>query len=175
MAAKYHLLKVFSVIAILAMTFSNVKPARVEAQSGDGLNRQVNAESGRVSFITPADGKPLSAARAFGQSNRPQDPALALAVRYAPEFGIRDAERSLTAMDSDRSDDGRVTVRFQQNYENVPVMGGELIVNTNDDGDLYSISGGFPKAFAFQPASHRCEPRTGDCPPGNGEMVWHDS
>ncbi len=87
MAAKYNLLKVFSVIAILAMTFSNVKPAYVQAQSGDGLNRQVNAESGRVSFITPADGKSLSAARALGESIRPQDPAMALAVRYSPEFG----------------------------------------------------------------------------------------
>ncbi len=141
MAAKYNLLKVFSVIAILAMTFSNVQPHRVEAQSGDGLNRQVNAASGRVSFITPADGKSLSATRALGQSIRPQDPAMTLASKYGPEFGLQNAERDLTAMDSDRSDDGRVTVRFQQNYENVPVMGGELIVNTNDNGDLYSISG----------------------------------
>ncbi len=141
MTAKNNLLKVFSVIAILAMTFSNVQPHRVEAQSGDGLNRQVNAESGRVSFITPADGKPLSAVRALGESIRPQDPAMALAVRYAPEFGVKEPQRSLTAMESNRSDDGRLTVRFQQNYENVPVMGGELIVNTNDNGDLYSISG----------------------------------
>ncbi len=141
MAAKYNLTKIFSVIAILAMTFSSVKTVHVQAQNGDGLKRQVNAESGRVSFITPADGKPLSAVRALGQSIRPQDPAMALAVKYGPEFGVKDPQRSLAAMDSNRADDGRVTVRFQQNYENVPVMGGELIVNTNDNGDLYSISG----------------------------------
>ena len=66
---------------------------------------------------------------------------MALAYRYAPEFGLRDAERSLTAMESNRSEAGHITARFQQNYQDVPVMGGELIVNTNDGGDLYSISG----------------------------------
>src|SRR5512140_2220859 len=141
MSIKLNTFKLFSILAVLAMLFSNVQPPRAQAQSGDGLDRQVNAESGRVSFITPADGKSLSAARALGASIRPQDPAMALAVRYAPEFGLQNPERSLTAMDSNRATDGRLTVRFQQNYENVPVMGGELIVNTNDSGDLYSISG----------------------------------
>jgi Zn-dependent metalloprotease len=34
-----------------------------------------------------------------------------------------------------------MTVRYQQNYEGIPVLGGELIINTNGSGDLYSING----------------------------------
>ena len=37
--------------------------------------------------------------------------------------------------------DGRLIVRYQQNHQGIPVMGGELIVNTNENGDLYSING----------------------------------
>ncbi|HXQ36435.1 MAG TPA: hypothetical protein VN843_20650, partial [Anaerolineales bacterium] len=33
------------------------------------------------------------------------------------------------------------TVRYQQNHQGIPVMGGELIVNTNANGDLYSMNG----------------------------------
>jgi Zn-dependent metalloprotease len=32
-------------------------------------------------------------------------------------------------------------VRYQQTYQGIPVLGGELIVNTNDRGDLYSMNG----------------------------------
>jgi len=141
MTAKYFLLKAFSLLVVLAMAFSYVQPPAAQAQGGDGLKREVNAESGRVSFIRPEKGVSLSAARALGESILPQDPAMTLAVRYAAEFGLQDAGRNLSIMKSSRSDDGHQTVRFQQSHEGVPVMGGELIVNTDDNGDLYSMSG----------------------------------
>ncbi len=141
MTAKYFLLKVFSLFVVLAMAFSYVQPPAARAQGGDGLKREVNAESGRVSFIRPEKGASLSAARALGEFFLPQEPAMALAVRYAPEFGLQNADRNLSIMKSSRSEDGRQTVRFQQSHEGIPVMGGELIVNTDDNGDLYSISG----------------------------------
>ena len=50
MPAKYNLVKVFSVIAILAMIFSNIQPASAQTQDGDGLKRQVNAQSGSIHF-----------------------------------------------------------------------------------------------------------------------------
>jgi Zn-dependent metalloprotease len=141
MSKKLNTFKLFSSLAVLAMLFSSIQPPAVQAQGGDGLKREFNAESGRVSFLSPTSGKSLSAGRALQTSIHPQDPAMALAVKYAPEFGMKNAGRNLSKMASSRSDDGRLTVRFQQNYENVPVMGGELIVNTDDLGDLYSISG----------------------------------
>src|SRR5688572_29369734 len=134
---------ILSIVMILSMGLSLAQPDSVSAQGGDGLKRQFNAQTGKVSFIGPASGRSLSAAKALGisPSARPADPALALAKRFGPEFGLQNAERDLSEMKADRSEDGRLTVRYQQSYENIPVMGGELIVNTNQNGDLYSING----------------------------------
>jgi len=125
----------------MATLFSSVQAPIVLAQGQDGLKRQVNAETGRVSFIGPENGRALSASRALGTFLRPQDPALALAKRYAPEFGIKDPERDLTEIKKNTLDSGRVSIRYQQKYQGIPVMGGELIVNTNGNGDLYSMNG----------------------------------
>jgi len=126
---------IFSTIIILSMSLSVSQPQSASAQGGDGLQRKVNTESGRVSFIGPESGRVVSASRALGSLARPADPALALAKRFAPEFGLKNPERDLTEMKANHSDDGRMSVRYQQNYEGVPVMGGELIVNTNENGD----------------------------------------
>ena len=133
-----------SIIMMLFVGLSLVQPESAAAQAGDGLRRELNAQSGRVSFIGPESGRALSAARALGISPsaaRPADPALALARRFAPEFGLKNPGRDLAEVQADRSEAGRLTVRYQQNHEGVPVLGGELIVNTNENGDLYSING----------------------------------
>ncbi|MGE5374957.1 MAG: M4 family metallopeptidase, partial [Bacteroidota bacterium] len=83
----------------------------------------------------------MSAAQALGLSNRPQDPGLALAKRYGQEFGLKDPGRELAPMEKKEKANGQKTVKYQQQHEGVPVMGGELIVNTNGEGDLYSING----------------------------------
>ncbi len=149
---KFH--QVMTVVIMLTMLFSAIQPMAVSAQDGDegrrqdtsalegdGIKRQANPQSGRVSFIGPESGRALSASRALGTFARPQDPARALADRFAPEFGLKDPARDLSEMKAVRSEDGRVTVRYQQEYNGIPVMGGELIVNTNERGDLYSMNG----------------------------------
>jgi len=133
--------KFTSMLFVVAILLSSVQAPSARAQSQDGLKRQVNAESGRVSFIGPENGRVLSAAKALGTFFRPQDPAMALANRYAPEFGIKNPARDLSEIKRRRPEDGRVIVRYQQKYAGIPVMGGELIVNTNDNGDLYSLNG----------------------------------
>ncbi len=133
--------KLLTCVVTLTMVFSAFNPINVLAQSGDGLKREKNAQSDRVSFIVPEKGRAVPASQALGLVNRPQDPALALANRYAPEFGLKNPGRDLSQMKTKHSKDGRLTVRYQQNYNGIPVMGGELIVNTNENGDLYSING----------------------------------
>ncbi len=145
MSTRHRLLQILSIIVILSMAFSgfSVPTASAQAQGGDGIKRQVNAQTGKVSFIRPEIGRVLSATRALGISPfaRPADPGLALAKRFGPEFGLKDPARDLTEMKTNRSANGRMFIRYQQNYQGIPVMGGELIVNTNEKGDLYSING----------------------------------
>src|SRR5688572_31454235 len=134
---------VLSIIMILSIGLSLVQPGPAFAQGNDGLKRQINAQTGKVSFIGPASGRSLSADKALGisPSTGLADPARALANRFAPEFGLQNPERDLTQLKNKHLEDGRVTARFQQNYQGIPVMGGELIVNTNQNGDLYSMTG----------------------------------
>ncbi len=132
---------VLSTIITLSIGLSATQPQSASAQSGDGIKRQVNAESGKVSFISPESGRVLSASQALGTFIRPQDPAMALAKRFAPEFGLKNPEHDLSVKESDQLEKGRLMVRYQQNHQGIPVIGGELIVNTNENGDLYSING----------------------------------
>ncbi len=130
-----------SFTVIFSLIFSRFQPTLASAQTGDGINRQVNPESGRVSFIGPESGRALSAFRALGTFLRPQDPAMALVKRFGPEFGLSNPEHELSEIRTSHPEDGRVIVRYQQEYQGIPVMGGELIVNTNQNGDLYSMNG----------------------------------
>ncbi len=143
MPVQRGLLQSLSIIVILAMLFSGFPLSSVFAQAADGLQRQVNAQTGKVSFIGPEGARLLSAAKALGTGAaiRPQDPALALAKRFGSEFGLKNAERDLKQIKVHQTADGRLAVRYQQNYQGIPVMGGELIVNTNGNGDLYSMNG----------------------------------
>ncbi len=138
------LLQVLFIFLILGTIISSAQLPLVSAQGKDGIDRHLNAESGKVSFIGPESGRSMAFSQAMGAlpgAGRPADPALALAKHFAPEFGIRDASKELSAMQTNHPGNGRVTVRYQQDYQGVPVMGGELIVNTNENGDLYSING----------------------------------
>src|SRR5688572_3040260 len=134
---------IFSAIIILSLSLSVSQPQSASAQGGDGIKRQVNAESSKVSFIGPENGRSVSAAKALGISSftRPADPAMALAKRFAAEFGLKNRERDLSVKKAGEPQNGRITVRYQQNYQGIPVMGGELIVNTNENGDLFSMNG----------------------------------
>ena len=116
------------------------RQANAQKGGGDGIRRQVNPQSGRVSFIGPGSGRALPASKALGTSVHPQDPGRALVNRFASEFGIKNPGRDLSEMKRDRPGDGRVTVRYQQTYQGIPVMGGELIVNTNENGDVSARS-----------------------------------
>src|SRR3972149_8671456 len=88
---------VLSIIMILSMGLSLTRPKSASAQGNDGLKRQFNAQTGKVSFIGPQSGRSLSAERALGisPSARPADPAMALAKRFSPQSGVEKSERHL--------------------------------------------------------------------------------
>ena len=141
MSVHRRLYHVLSLIIILTMLFSGFAMPPASAQGSDGIERQVNAQTGKISFIGPEQGPVLSASQAPGLSYRPQNPAMALAKRFGHEFGLTNPERDLSEIKTNLSEGNRIAVHYQQNYQGVPVMGGALIVNTNRNGDLYSING----------------------------------
>ena len=148
-----RLLQIISIIVILTILFSSFPMGSASAQGKDGLKRQVNPQTGRVSFIGPEDGRALPASQALGTFIRPQNPAMALAKRFGSEFGLKNPERDLKEMKSHhhQAEDGRITARYQQHYQGVPVLGAELIVNTNANGDLYSMNGEVSPNLSLSP------------------------
>jgi len=142
--------RLVSVILLVSMLISGLQPEAASAQGGtnsstqtggDGLKRQVNVETGMISFIGPESGRVVPASKVLGTSIRPQDPGMALINRFAPEFGIQNPGRDLSEIKKNGMDDGRMSIRYQQTYQGIRVLGGELIVNTNANGDLYSMNG----------------------------------
>src|SRR5687767_14945947 len=84
-----------SVILFLLIT-STIGGSAVYAQGTGGLKRQVNPQTGRLSFLLPEAGNVLLAREALNDmpvADRRADPAMALARRFGAEFGLRDPER----------------------------------------------------------------------------------
>jgi Zn-dependent metalloprotease len=134
---------VLAIGMLLRLELSLARPTSASAQGGDGAQRQLNTQTTKLSFVGPEIGRALPATRALGISAaaRPADPAMALAKRFGPEFGLKNPEQDLSHIKTVLTSDGRRSVRYQQVYQGIPVLGGELIVNTNENGDLYSING----------------------------------
>ena len=79
--------------------------------------------------------------RGLSASAPPRDVARAFLGRHAAAFGIRDQARDLRVSASESGTAGRSAVRFQQLNEDVPVLGGELVVNLDADRNVLSASG----------------------------------
>ena len=60
---------------------------------------------------------------------------------YGSAFGLTDQAQELTVERSKATEDGRSVVRFQQVYQGIPVVGGELIVNMDAEKNVLSVSG----------------------------------
>ena len=103
---------------VFPLFFSAGHPQLVEAQGKDGIKIERNIETGKVSFITSESGRPVVASQAIGVNPgfRPSDPAMALAQRYAPQFGVRNPTSELSVLRKDHGEDGKITVRYQQKY-----------------------------------------------------------
>src|SRR4051812_1713427 len=61
--------------------------------------------------------------------------------RYGDAFGIRDQAHELRVTASAPASGGRSSVRFQQLQDGVAVLGGEIVVNLDNSGDILSVNG----------------------------------
>jgi hypothetical protein len=133
-----------SVLVGLTLILSAVQPINVSASAspaqGDGIRRGVHPQTGKLSFLGADPSNPLRVSAAMGRGLAPEARGSSILEMYGSEFGIQDAARELSVMKSS-SVDNRLMVRYQQVYNDIPVMAGELIVNMMADGSLLSING----------------------------------
>jgi Zn-dependent metalloprotease/uncharacterized protein YcfL len=102
--------------------------------------RGINPETGKVSFI--GAGEPVLIAGISDINNLPApERAMEMAKVYGKEFGLKNPSQELKLLRSKKDENGKDIVHFQQMYQGVPILGGEMIVNMSTNGDLLSISG----------------------------------
>ncbi|MCZ7552218.1 MAG: hypothetical protein B6D39_10230 [Anaerolineae bacterium UTCFX2] len=105
------------------------------------LQIEYHAVTGKARLLTTRSGARLPQSQTFGPGVAPEQAALGFLAEYGSLFGLREPPRELNVMKSSQAQDGRTLLRFQQVYQGVPVMGGELIVQLDRGRGVRSVSG----------------------------------
>ena len=145
MQTLFKLLRI-SFVLLLALAFSFQSVPSVMASSGratqvDEIRTGYNHRTGMLSFLGTDPQRPISIDAAEAPGLLPEERAKAMISSYANQFGLRNAKQELS-LTSTNVLGGREVTRFQQTYQGIPVMGGELIVDRSlTTGGLISING----------------------------------
>ena len=127
--------------------------APVSAQSRSGPDQELlgrlsgrtrvsrNAETGHVGYLGGTARRPVATSAALGSPATARGAARAFVGQYGQLFGVTNPARELDVAGVARSGRGRTFVRYQQTYRGIPVIAGELIVQTDRDRDIVSVSG----------------------------------
>lgn len=117
-----------------------------------GANLAHHPSTGKVNFIGASFDAPiqnpltagLSAAQGLDMmldNLTPEDAARAFLIEYGHLFGLSDPSSELVLMRENQPDERRSIVRFQQQYQGVPVFAGELVVQMDAAGNIVSANG----------------------------------
>ena len=115
---------------------------------GDRLGR--SAQTGMLTFLgfDPGHSPNVPAARAAGGDFASAGQAF-LEV-YGPKFGLDDPVRDVRLLRAGADGRGHPSARFQQEHQGIPVFGGEILVNMDNEGNLTSISGEISPALSIE-------------------------
>lgn len=84
-------------------------------------------------------GSPIRSSK-VARGSSPEQAARAFLTDYGSAFGLRNPGQDLTAVRTDQTPDGVRVVRFQQKVSGVPVLAGEIVVASQADGAVLSVS-----------------------------------
>lgn len=142
-----RLLNLALIVILLAGAFGlHPANAQVDPPTGkptpgpEGLTYAYNPDNGRLAFVSGSADAPLIAPdQMLGALADVDAGALALA-QYGEAFGIANPTEELRL---ERVDDhaGGATLRYQQQYDGIPVLGGELLLNRDALGQVLSLNG----------------------------------
>jgi bacillolysin len=124
-------------------------PAATEAGLLEELNQATggqvrisyHAQTGKVRFVGTDLEHPIPQPAMLDAEATPEDAARAFLSTYGSLFGLAEPGQELAVMRAETRDQGRSFVRFQELYQGVPVVGGELIVQVDSARDVVSVNG----------------------------------
>lgn len=114
--------------------------AQLERAAGGEARVSYHSATGKLSFVGTSAGKPIARAAGLSATALPEDAARGFLASYGSLFGIENQARDLALMRAETIG-GRSFVRFQQRYQGVPILAGELVVQTDGQGDVFSAGG----------------------------------
>ena len=100
-----------------------------------------HAQTGQVRYVGTDLGHPIPRPAVLGSEATPEQAARSFLSVYGSLFGLTDAAGELSTMRTVERDRGRSFVRFQQLYRDIPVFGGELIVQMDAGQNVVSANG----------------------------------
>ncbi|HSM57233.1 MAG TPA: M4 family metallopeptidase [Candidatus Sulfomarinibacteraceae bacterium] len=117
--------------------------AQLREGAGGDLRLSYHRDTGAVRFLGSSPQKPLTLSPPVQapEAASPETTARAFLSTYGKLFGLADAERDLRLKKQQTLEDGRSFVRFQQTYDGIPIIGGELIVQTGPRQQVISANG----------------------------------
>ncbi len=143
MKTKNWLQGVSSLFLMMTMTLSVAQPglaASAPLQPLDDGNTVYDPVTGALAFIGTEPGKPKASMLVNASSASPAMNASAFMAGYADQLGLNDVSAELALANTFTKPGGRSTVRYQQTYQGIPVFAGEVIVNTNAQGAMLSLT-----------------------------------
>jgi Zn-dependent metalloprotease len=109
--------------------------------TGDNIHISYNSETGKIKFLGTPPGGSIPQPSTISPDATPEVAARNFLERYGRLFGITDHSKELVVKRERTADRGRSFVRFQQAYEGIPVMGGELVVQMDSRKNIISVNG----------------------------------
>src|SRR5215204_3324049 len=111
------------------------------AELGNGVRVSYHNGTGEVRFIGTPPLRPIDQSFLSIGPVSPEYAARTFLSDYGSLFGLSNQSQELAVMRQTTGDVGREFVRFQQLYENIPIFGGELIVQLNARKSVVSANG----------------------------------
>jgi len=105
------------------------------------LRLAYHAETGYVRFMGTNPKHAMKQPSVLDLNATPADRALGFLSVYGKLFGVQNPSSELSLMRQKTLADGRAFVRFQQRYQGVPVVGGELVLQIGVDRHIVSANG----------------------------------
>lgn len=99
-----------------------------------------HATTEQLNFLSASAGKPLSIP-GLKQGDTPAVTAMQALQNYGKLFGLGDPVIDLKQKSIQQDSLNRTSLRYQQNYKGIPVIGGEIYVNLGKGNSLLSING----------------------------------
>ncbi|MEZ4669905.1 MAG: M4 family metallopeptidase [Anaerolineae bacterium] len=113
--------------------------AALLAQQGARIT--FDAHTGAAHYIGAATNQPIAVTTPLPPNPSRDEVARGFLSQFGGLFGLRDQAQELTIMSQKAPDNTRSFVRFQQLFQGVPVLGGELIVQVTASNRVVSANG----------------------------------